>query len=99
MKYYFPTSTLNFDAIYSSMSIMPPSFYREEAIWFSRYLKTGVDVSDDVVVLYSRPVNWEVIDEGSVDYPMLVEMDSSIVEPLLRDRVHCGNVVLSKEIG
>lgn len=98
MKYYFPTSTLNFDAIYSSMSIMPPSFYREEAIWFSRYLKTGVDVSDDVVVLYSRPVNWEVIDEGSVDYPMLVEMDSSIVEPLLRDRVHCGNVVLSKDL-
>lgn len=98
MKYYFPTSTLNFDAIYSSMSIMPPSFYREEAIWFSRYFKTGVDVSDDVVVLYSRPVNWEVIDEGSVDYPMLVEMDSSIVEPLLRGRVLCGNVVLSKDL-
>lgn len=98
MKYYFPTSTLNFDAIYSSMSIMPSSFYRDEAIWFSRYFKTSVDVADDVIVLYSRPVKWEVLDEGSVDYPMLVEMDSSIVESLLHDTAHCGSVVLSKDL-
>ena len=98
MKYYFPTSTLNFDAIYSSMSIMPPSFYREEAIWFSRYFKTGVDVSDEVIVLYSRPVKWEVLDEGSVDFPMLVEMDSSIVDSLLRDNDHCVRADLSQGV-
>ena len=98
MKYYFPTSTLNFDAIYSSMSIMPPSFHREEAIWFSRYFKTGVDVSDEVIVLYSRPVKWEVLDEGSVDFPMLVEMDSSIVESLLRDNDHCVRADLSQGV-
>ena len=98
MKYYFLTSTLNFDAIYSSMSIMPPSFHRDEAIWFSRYFKTAVDVSDDVIVLYSCPVKWDVLDEGSVDYPMLIEMDSSIVDPLLHDSVHCTRTVLTQGV-
>ena len=88
MKYYFPTSTLNFDAIYSSMSIMPPRYYCEEAIWFSRYYKTDVDLSDDIFVLYSYPVGWEIGDDDSENYPMLVELESALVATIQSHIVH-----------
>ena len=85
MKFYLPTSTLNFDAIYSSMCIMPPRYYCDEAIWFPRYFKTDVDLSDDVLVLYSVPIIWEIPDDDSVNYPMLIEVDSSIIDRQLSD--------------
>lgn len=88
MKYYFPTSTLNFDAIYSSMCIMPPCYYNEDAIWFPRYFRSEVDVSDEIFVVYSKPINWRIDDEDSENYPMLVEIDESVVERMLQDRNH-----------
>jgi len=75
MKYYFPTSTLNFDAIASSMCIMPPSYFRDGAIGFSRYTRTLVDREDAHYYLYSRPVTWEPSVGDVVDYPMLVEIE------------------------
>ena len=88
MKFYFPTSTLNFDAIYSSMSLMPPRYHCDEAIWFPRYFKTDVDLSDEVFVLYSSPICWEISDYDSDNYPMLIEVDSSIVGRILPDHAH-----------
>ena len=88
MKFYFPTSTLNFDAIYSSMSLMPPRYHCDEAIWFPRYFKTDVDLSDEVFVFYSSPISWEISDYDSENYPMLIEIDSSIVERILPDHAH-----------
>ena len=88
MKFYFPTSTLNFDAIYSSMSLMPPRYHCDEAIWFPRYFKTDVDSSDEVFVLYSSPIRWEISDYDSENYPMLIEVDSSIMDRILSDNVH-----------
>ena len=75
MKYYFPTSTLNFDAIVSSMCIMPVSFYRDGAIGFSRYTRTLVDCDDAWYYLYSRPIKWNASHSNIVDYPMLVEIE------------------------
>ena len=88
MKFFFPTSTLNFDAIYSSMSLMPSRYHCDEAIWFPRYFKTGVDLSDDVFVLYSSPITWEIADYDSENYPMLIEVDSSIADRILSDHAH-----------
>lgn len=88
MKYYFPTSTLNFDSIYSSMCIMPPCYYNEDAIWFPRYFRSGVDVSGEVFVMYSSPIDWRIDDEDAENYPMLIEIDESVVERMLRDKNH-----------
>lgn len=75
MKYYYPTSTLNFDAIASSQCLAPTSFYCEKSIGFSRYERTVVDISDDYLVFYPYPVLWSVSKSDSLDYPMLVEVD------------------------
>ena len=75
MKYYYPTSTLNFDAIASSQCLAPTSFYCEKAIGFSRYERTVVDSSDDYLIFYPHPVLWSIPQRDSLDYPMLVEID------------------------
>ena len=75
MKYYFPTSSLNFEAIISSLCIMPESYYRDGAVGFSRYTKSEVDISEDFAILYSCPVLWDIDSAGTVNYPMLVEID------------------------
>ena len=98
MKFYLPTSTLNFDAIYSSMCIMPPRYYCDEAIWFPRYFKTDVDLSDEVFVLYSSPISWEISDYDSENYPMLIEVDSSIVDRILSDTAHTVQTSLTNGI-
>lgn len=98
MKYYYPTSTLNFDAIYASMSIMPPAYYREEAIWFTRYEKTDIDLSDDVLVLYPMPVTWAINDSESDNYPMLVEIDAAPIDSLLCDDACAERLDISSEI-
>ena len=98
MKFYLPTSTLNFDAIYSSMCIMPPRYYCDEAIWFPRYFKTDVDLSDDAFVLYSSPIVWEITDFDSENYPMLIEVDSSILERQFPDSGHTVQKTLTNGI-
>ena len=88
MKYYFPTSTLNFDSIYSGMSLMPPSYYRDESIWFPVYFRSAVDLADDALVLYSKPILWQIDDPDSENYPMLVELEDSLIEKLHSNGSH-----------
>ncbi len=98
MKFYLPTSTLNFDAIYSSTCIMPPRYYCDEAIWFPRYFKTDVDLSDDVLVLYSDPIIWEISDYDSENYPMLIGVDSSIIDRQLSGSERVAKISLQSSL-
>ena len=98
MNYFFPTTTLNFDAIYSSMCIMPARYYCDNAIWFPKYFHTNVDLSEDVIVLYSSPVIWEIIDSDSENYPMLIAIDSSIVNKVLSNNEHAVQEKLANGI-
>lgn len=92
MKYYFPTSTLNFDAIASSMCIMPASFYRDGAVGFSRYTRSAVDRDDNSCYLYSRPITWNHSMSDSVDYPMLVEIEDDKLSLIGRKCEMTGDV-------
>lgn len=76
MKYYYPTSSLNFDSIISSLGILPEFLYDgSSVVGFSRYIKSCVDVSRNVITFYSKPVSWNIASQETIDYPMLVEID------------------------
>lgn len=94
MKYYYHTSTLNFDALYCGMCIMPPNYYQEDALWFPQYFKSGVDISSDIVALYSNPVIWKIDDSDMVNYPMVIELDAAIVDRELSDPSHSRKIIL-----
>lgn len=74
MKYYFPTSTLNFDCILSSQKVFPPAMYKSGTLWWNQFERTIGDVGN-AIVLYPRCPIWTIDDPERDNYPMVVEVD------------------------
>ncbi len=87
MKYYIPTSSLNFNNILSSESISPQSFYSRRGFGYSRWTDVEENNCGDVILLYDKPFEFERPNSDSEDHPMLVEFDTYEEFP------HLGNGV------
>ena len=74
MKYYLPTSTLNFDCILSSQKIFPPLMYKSGVLWWNQFELTSGD-DGRAIVLYSKCPDWTIDDCDRDNYPMVVEVD------------------------
>lgn len=86
MKYYFPTTTLNFDSILSSQMISPSGVYKPGTLWWNRH-KAIIGERPDVIVLYSRCPVWDINDPDCDNYPMVVELNKSFAKA---DKIECG---------
>lgn len=76
MKYYFPTTTLNFDSILSSQLISPAGMYRPDTLWWNRF-ESVVGQRKDSIVLYNKIPTWIINDPDRDNYPLVVEIDKS----------------------
>ena len=76
MKYYFPTTTLNFDSILSSQLISPAGMYRPDTLWWNRFEQV-VGQRKDSIVLYNKIPTWTINDPDRDNYPLVVEIDKS----------------------
>lgn len=79
MKYYFPTTTLNFDGILSSQLISPAGMYRPDTLWWNRF-EAILGQRKDSIVLYNRIPVWDIDDPDRDNYPLVVEMDKVLPE-------------------
>lgn len=84
MKYYFPTTTLNFDNILSSQLISPAGMYRSDTLWWNRF-ESVVGQRNDSIVLYNRIPTWTIKDSDRDDYPLVVEIDKSFLEGQIQE--------------
>lgn len=76
MKYYIPTSTLNFNNILSTESISPYMFYLKRGYGYSRWQKTNENALDNSIVLYENPFSFTRNNDEVEDHPLLVEICS-----------------------
>lgn len=76
MKYYIPTSTLNFNNILSSESISPQSFYQNRQFGYSRWTSIEENNNNDIILLYNKPFEFKRPASDSEDHPMLIEIES-----------------------
>lgn len=101
MKYYFPTTTLNFDSIVSSQLISPAGMYRSDTLWWNRF-ETVLGQRKDAIVLYNRIPTWRINDPDRDNYPLVVEMDKKVFSKNCREEFDLGKslkaVVVSKPI-
>lgn len=74
MKYYFPTTTLNFDSILSSQMISPSGKYKPDTLWWNRN-ESVLGEREDALAFYSKCPIWEIDDPSRDNYPMVVEID------------------------
>lgn len=86
MRYYIPTTTLNFNNILASESISPAWMYpdREQ---FANPHWNSVDEQpcEDYILLYSKPGRIRRTDQGKESYPLLIEIEVDQEYPSLRE--------------
>lgn len=75
MKYYFPTTTLNFNNILSSESISPADFYPARGFGYRRWEVLDEHQARAFIVLYDELRYFERPESDQEDHPLLVEME------------------------
>ena len=75
MKYYFPTTTLNFNNILSSESISPADFYPARGFGYRRWEVLDEHQAKAFIVLYDELRYFERPESDQEDHPLLVEME------------------------
>lgn len=78
MKYYIPTSSLNFNNILSSESISPMSVYEKRGFGYKTWTPVEENGEKDRIKLYDAPFAFERHNDDVEDHPMWIEIESQI---------------------
>lgn len=86
MRLYIPTSSRNFNCLFSEESISPKSFYGERGFGYSKWHSIPENPYENLIVLYNELRYFERPNEGFDDYPLVIEvcLDDKEVEELFR---------------
>ena len=76
MKYYIPTSSLNFNNILSTESLSPKSFYEKRGFGYSRWFSIEENCIAHLTLLYGAPHMFDRPKSDIEDHPMLIEIDT-----------------------
>lgn len=74
MKYYIPTTTLNFNNILSSESVSPTSFFEKRGFGYSRWFEIPENENNNSILLYDRLSKVERMNSELEDHPMIIEI-------------------------
>ena len=91
MKYYIPTSSLNFNNIFSTESISPAAFYKLRGYGYSRWFSVSENNQDGAVLLYDEPHSFSRPKSDLEDHPMMLEIRTDEKFPRLKDGVFYSN--------
>ena len=86
--YYIPTSSQNFNNIFSSESISPKGFYERRDFGYSRWISIPENPLNGAILLYSEPKMFARPKSDEEDHPMLIEIQTDEEFPILFDSVH-----------
>lgn len=75
MKYYIPTSSLNFNNILSTESLSPKAFYDKRGFGYSRWFTVEENCIEHLTLLYGEPHMFERPMSDIEDHPMVLEID------------------------
>lgn len=75
MKYYIPTSSLNFNNILSTESLSPKFFYEKRGFGYSRWFPVEENSMAYFTLLYDAPHKFNRPKSDIEDHPMLLEIE------------------------
>ena len=87
MKYYIPTTSLNFNNILSTESLSPKVFYDKRGFGYSRWFTVEENCIEYITLLYGTPHMFERPVSDIEDHPMLLEIDTDETFPQLAEGV------------
>ncbi len=91
MKYYIPTSILNFNNIFSSETISPKSFFEKRGFGFSHWTDIHEGVTNNIIVLYNEPFSFLRPPSDVVDLPLLIEIETDEEFEKIDEGIFCCN--------
>lgn len=77
MKYYIPTTTLNFNNILSSESVSPYIFFQKRGFGYSRWFVIPENEQNNCIVLYDSLSYLDRGDSELEDHPMIIEINTN----------------------
>ena len=83
-KLYLPTSSLNFNNIFSSESISPLGFYSKRNFGYKRFESVEPNSFQNSILLYSHYPTFDIKDYERDNYPMIIEISKSIVSDKIK---------------
>ena len=83
MKYYIPTTSLNFNNILSTESVSPKAFYGKRGFGYSRWFTVEENCKEHITLLYDTPHMFKRPISDIEDHPMLLEIDTDETFPQL----------------
>src|SRR5665647_975610 len=78
-RLYLPTSSLNFNNIFSSETISPLSFYGKRNFGYKRFETVEPNSFQNSIILYDQYPIFELNDLERDNYPMVIEISKSMV--------------------
>ena len=87
MKYYIPTTSLNFNNILSTESLSPKAFYDKRGFGYSRWFTVEENCIEHITLLYDAPHMFARPMSDIEDHPMLLEIDTDETFPQLEEGV------------
>ena len=87
MKYYIPTSSLNFNNILSTESLSPKAFYDKRGFGYSRWFTVEENCIEHLTLLYGTPHMFERPMSDIEDHPMLIEIETDETFPQLAEDI------------
>ncbi len=87
MKYYIPTSSLNFNNILSTESLSPKAFYDKRGFGYSRWFTVEENCIEHITLLYGTPRMFERPMSDIEDHPMLLEIDTDETFPQIAEDI------------
>lgn len=87
MKYYIPTSSLNFNNILSTESLSPKAFYDKRGFGYSRWFTVEENSIEHITLLYDTPHMFDRPKSDIEDHPMLLEIDTDETFPQLAEGI------------
>ena len=79
MKYYIPTTTLNFSNILSSEAVSPACRYGLRTLGFNHFETSTPNPSQDCLFVYNHIPDWRTDTQVNDDYPLILEVDESAI--------------------
>ena len=87
MKYYIPTSSLNFNNILSTESVSPAAYYKLRGFGYARWTTIPENEQGGAILLYAAPHSFTRPKSDVEDHPMLIEYTTQEKFPEIKDGV------------
>ncbi len=97
-KLYLPTSSLNYNNIMASETISPAVFYTNRDYGFKRFYKVPPNSEDYGLYLYEKCPVYNLIDDELEVHPMVVEVDSQLLQNVKAEKVAEGIYLVQQTI-